>query len=299
MVLATLLHVGLHKTASTSFQATCGKNRTLLKSRGYDYPSLFNSDGGVRTENHSIALFNIFSKSRMNYHQNAGKGMRLIENDVLAYKRQLLQALIEKNHLILSGEDVSDLRVDEQEELVAYISAFSSVLRTFAVIRSPYSLHCSAFAGMVNNGRDLKPGDFLSQLEKIKNLRSSFRQRGNSEAIKFIPFAVAATSPQGAIKFILESMSVRGVDGLRLVASNEGLSNEQTRRQMKINSETPRIIGRKVSKSWKRAPKVNGPKFLLSRTELSLIMPKLLYENEWFEEHLGKEFCDSDFPTCD
>ena len=65
MVSATLLHVGLHKTASTSLQATCGLNRDLLESNGYNYPALFNSHGGVKTENHSIALFNIFSSSRL------------------------------------------------------------------------------------------------------------------------------------------------------------------------------------------------------------------------------------------
>lgn len=299
MVSATLLHVGLHKTASTSLQATCGLNRDLLESNGYHYPALFNSHGGVKTENHSIALFNIFSSSRLSYHQNAGKSRSLIESDVSVYRRLLLLALLKKNTLILSGEDVSDLSVNEQEELATYIGAFSGTLKTFAVVRSPYSLHCSAFSGMVNNGRDLKPGDFLSQLEKIKKLRASFRRRGNLSAIEFIPFSVAAATSQGAIQFILESMGMNAIDGLKFVVANEGFSNEQTRMQMAINSMSPRLIGRKVNKDWKCAPKVSGPKFLLSKRELSLIMPQLLDENKWFEEHLGKEFCDNSFPTCD
>ena len=299
MVSATLLHVGLHKTASTSLQATCGFNRDLLESNGYNYPALFDSHGGVKTENHSIALFNIFSSSRLSYHQNAGKSRSLIESDVSVYRRLLLLALLKKNTLILSGEDVSDLSVNEQEELAAYIGAFSGTLKTFAVVRSPYSLHCSAFSGMVNNGRDLKPGDFLSQLEKIKKLRASFRRRGNLSAIEFIPFSVAAATSQGAVQFILESMGMNAIDGLKFVVANEGFSNEQTRMQMAINSMSPRLIGRKVNKDWKRAPKVSGPKFLLSKRELSLIMPQLLDENKWFEENLGKECCDNSFPTCD
>ena len=295
----TLLHVGLHKTASSSLQATCGTNRCLLAAKGYNYPSLYNSYGGAKTDNHSVALFNIFSKSRLNYHINAGRNAASVESDISVYKQELLAGLLKKDTLVLSGEDVSDLNKEEQEEMAIYLSSFSGILKTFAVIRSPYSLHCSAFAGMINNGRNLKPDQLLSQLHKIERLRSSFSKRGNIHEIKFIPFAETVKSPKGPVKFVLEAMGLHNLDDLTLETSNEGLSNEQTRRQMIINSKNPRLIGNTVNRLWQRAPKVKGPKFLLSKKELDLIMPKLLDENKWFEAHLGENFCDTSFPTCD
>ena len=299
MVSTTLLHVGLHKTASSSLQATCGANRCLLAAKGFNYPSLFNSRGGVKTDNHSVALFNIFSKARVNYHVNAGKSAASIERDVWAYKQELLAGLLDKNALILSGEDVSDLHKEEQERLAIYLSSLSGTLKTFAVVRSPYSLHCSAFAGMINNGRNLKPDKFLSQRNKIERLRSVFSERVNIDQIRFIPFAEAVKSPEGPVSYLLEAMGVSNLGNLALQTSNEGLSNEQTRNQMIINSKSPRLIKNTVNQLWRRAPSVKGPKFLLSKKELDLIMPKLLDENKWFKAYLGENFCDTNLPTCD
>lgn len=299
MTSTTYLHVGLHKTASTSLQETCGKNRDLLKAKGYNYPRLYNSDGGVKTENHSIALFNIFSKSRFNYHVNAGRSISSINKDISVYRRELLSALLEKDALILSGEDVGDLSVNEQKDLAIYLSSFSNALKTFAVIRSPYSLHCSAFAGMINAGRDLKPTNFLSQQGKIKKLLASFTRIGNIDGIALIPFSESTKSPQGPTKFLLEAMGVNNLDNLIIKAANVGSSNNQTRSQMKLNFKNPRIISGRINQKWQCATRIKGTKFLLSKKELDLIMPKLLEENKWFEANLGEDFCDTSFPTCD
>lgn len=299
MVALTLLHVGLHKTASTSFQVTCGKNRKWLEARGFCYPRLFNQEGGVETENHSIALYNIFSRSRAEYIPNTGKRISMIENDLRVYRRLLLLELFKKGSLILSGEDVSDLGVGEQESLAVYLSSFSHLLKTFAVVRSPYSLHCSAFAGMIASGRALKPTSFLSQLGKIKKLRASFCRRGNIAAIQFIPFMTTLKATQGPARSLLELMGFNDLDGLSSEVKNEGLSNEQTRNQLSLNLENPRVVGGKINPLWQRAAKAKGSKFLLTQREFDLIMPNILEENKWFEENLGKEFCDTSFPTCD
>lgn len=299
MALTTLLHVGLHKTASSSLQATCSKNSELLKSKGYNYPDLFSSSRGTKTDNHSVAIFNLFSASRYKYHVNAGKSVHLIDEENLVYKQKLLQSLLEKDSLILSAEDISDLDGEEQKKLAIYLSAFSGRLKTFAVIRSPYSLHCSAFAGMINNGRNLKPESFLSQVNKIKKLKTNFRKQGNIDEIRLIPFNEALQSAKGPVERILGKMGLSNLGNLVPVVSNEGLSNEQTRLQMMINSKNPRLINNIPNPSWRRAPQSKGPKFLLSQNELDLIMPKLIDENKWFEDQLGKGFCDKSYPTCD
>ena len=295
----TFLHAGLHKTASTSFQETCAKNRKLLENRGFNYPSLYEKNDGTKTSNHSAALFNTFSNTPFKYHLNAGKSLSSIKSNILAYKRSLLKALLNKENLILSGEDVSDLNPEEQESLAVYLSSFSNALKTFAIIRSPYSLHCSAFAGMINNGRNLDPTSFLSQINKIKRLQNSFRQRGNMQGIKFFPFATAVKSSQGPNKFLLEAMGAKSLEKLVELEENKGISNEQTRSQMKINSTHPRLIESTINKNWRRSPKTDGRKFLLYKNELKMIMPELSAENEWFEKNLGKDFCDTSFETID
>ena len=118
---------------------------------------------------------------------------------------------------------------------------------------------------MINNGRNLKPDQLLSQLSKIERLKSSFSERGNIHEIRFIPFAETVKSSKGPVKFVLEAMGVHDLDDLTLETSNEGLSNEQTRHQMIINSKNPRLIKNTVNRLWQRAPLVRGPKFLLSK----------------------------------
>lgn len=295
----TLLHVGLHKTASTSFQITCRNNRQALAQSGFNYPNLFDLNGGKRTANHSCALFNLFSGSRLNYHLNAGKDVHSIERDVSIYKRILLAELFKDGNLILSGEDVSALNSQGQDRLAIYLAAFSRILKTFAVIRSPYSRHCSEFAGMISNGRVLRPTGFRSQVRKINRLKVSFCQRGNIEEVRFIPFQASLKSPQGPTRFLLEAMGVHNVGDFEVAVANEGLSNVQVRQQMSFNARCPRITGRRVNRNWRRVGKIEGPKFLLTKKELDSIRTNLLAENEWFEENLGKEFCDTSFPTCD
>jgi len=299
MVALTALHVGLHKTASTSFQATCGNNRNILKSKGFNYPNLFEEDAGAKTVNHSVALFNLFSKRRSSYPLNAGRSKSAINQDFWAYKRKLLSELLKQDNLILSGEDVSTLESEEQEALAIYLSSFSRTLRTFAVIRSPYSLHCSAFAQMINNGRDLQPTKLLSQIEKIKRLSGCFYKRGNIRKVEFLSFSEGLMSPKGPTKSLLEAIGIENTDDIVTSKSNIGHSNEQTRNQMKINSESPRFIGQSINPKWHKASDVSGPKFLLSKQELDLTMPELIKENKWLEENLGKQFCDTSFPTCD
>ena len=194
---------------------------------------------------------------------------------------------------------MSDLKIDEQKSLAIYLSSFSCKLKIFAVIRSPYSLHCSAFAGMINNGRDIKPTNFLSQQTKIKKLLVSFARARNIDGIALIPFSASTMSSQGPVKFLLEAMGVNSLGDLIVKQANEGLSNVQIRNQMNLNFKNPRIDSSGINHQWQRVPKIEGAKFLLSKKELNSIMPQVLDENRWFEANLGKEFCDTCFPTCD
>ena len=152
---------------------------------------------------------------------------------------------------------------------------------------------------MISNGRVLKPTGFRSQVPKINRLKVSFCQRGNIDEVRFIPFQASLKSPHGPTRFLLEAMGVHNVGDFEVAVANEGLSNDQVRQQMSFNVRCPRITGRRVNRNWRRVAKIEGPKFLLTKKELDLIRPNLLAENEWFEENLGKEFCDTSFPTCD
>ena len=53
------LHMGLHKTATTSFQATCSKNAEELSKQNYLYPVFINKENRKEIYNHSIPIFSV------------------------------------------------------------------------------------------------------------------------------------------------------------------------------------------------------------------------------------------------
>ena len=56
------LHLGFHKTATTSIQLTCRNNSNLLRKNGIEMPKFFNKKNKV-SRNHTHQLRNIFSPS--------------------------------------------------------------------------------------------------------------------------------------------------------------------------------------------------------------------------------------------
>ena len=108
------LHVGLHKTASTSFQLACAEQKDLLNQAGIAYP-VFTCEEANQSYivNHSIPLYSLFSSSPESYHINIRWGIRDIEGCKASYSRQLSKALDESESIILSGEDVSLLSARE------------------------------------------------------------------------------------------------------------------------------------------------------------------------------------------
>ena len=83
-----ILHIGLHKTGSTSIQSAL---------KGYD-------KNGTKTvsfenENHSIPMYTIFSKNRYDYHiwKNAGISKVNIDRNIQKYLKIILADIDDKS----------------------------------------------------------------------------------------------------------------------------------------------------------------------------------------------------------
>ena len=70
------LHVGLHKTASSSFQATCAKNKELLQKNGLTYP-IFSCEAAKKTriKNHSFPIKSLFTENPADFGHNKKWGV--------------------------------------------------------------------------------------------------------------------------------------------------------------------------------------------------------------------------------
>lgn len=289
------LHLGFHKTATTSFQHTCAFNQELLINKGICYP-VFTSKQVKRHRfiNHSIPLHNIFCDFPERYHVNIKMGVTDYNAFKEEFRFQLGTFLETDNDIILSGEDVSTWQPDKLNQLATLAFEYGYLVRPIVLIRSPYEFHCSAKQQRIKGGHPEKLTDFRSQISKIKNIKSALPNT------TFIPFKVACKHSYGPVGFLLEMLGIP-LDDIKFKNKNESIENIITRAQNEINHIQPRIKDGMLNKKWIDLCNIrwgiNKNKFVLSDTELKRLMPELKIENAKLKELLGKDFLDTSYKT--
>ncbi len=139
------LHLGLHKTASSSFQKTCSNNLEVLRTNNIIYPH-FECSKANRSKiiNHSIPIYSLFSGIQ-NYGVNVLWGINdLLDQVNASYLEQLINFLKTPANIIISGEDISMLSMNSLVKMLQLFKEYDFEIVPFALVRSPYSFFCSA-----------------------------------------------------------------------------------------------------------------------------------------------------------
>ncbi|PLX35870.1 MAG: hypothetical protein C0606_17405 [Hyphomicrobiales bacterium] len=167
MVKSVILHIGMHKTGSTSIQQSL---------QGYDDGKAFY--GRFDGFNHSIPIITAFSKDSDGYHvwrkrgvrKDAIKGMRAAFLDVL--KRDLGRK--NRETLVLSGEGVSMMSNDDKAELIAFMNSHVERVQVICYVRDPVSYAASFWQQKVQSGTttfpDIVPSKYRRALHKFASL---------------------------------------------------------------------------------------------------------------------------------
>jgi len=144
MISEVVLHIGMHKTGTTAIQS-CLKN--------YD-------DGSIRMArlpdiNHSVPIYSLFSESRNDYfvHQKKGLNANQIKEYNQKSKIRLKNELaLNRDKLIISGEDISLLTKDEVLALISFLKERASKVRVIAYVRDPVGFASSALQQYIQGG---------------------------------------------------------------------------------------------------------------------------------------------------
>lgn len=145
------LHIGLHKTGSTSIQATLFSNRAKLLEHGVNYFAI--------GQNHSETLHPLFSGSPLTYHLNQRHGIntkRKAERKNSATRRTLRREL-EANtspRFVISGEDLCTLSADAVTRMREELSPYAGSFRVIVYVRDPIKYINSAFQERLRNGEN-------------------------------------------------------------------------------------------------------------------------------------------------
>lgn len=288
-----ILHVGLHKTATSSFQITCGANRQQLKKQSIHFPQ-FHIDKR-KINNHSVPIFSLFCDQPEKYNTNIKWGYsNQIDRVNAAYQEQLDKAIDNHSKILLSGEDISILPPSGLDNFKRYLLRKGCELRVLCGVRKPYSFTCSEIQQKIRAGTlgDFQHAKVPQKSKRIETLQRTF------ENIEFFSFEADCLHPAGPVGALLERCAVDH-SLIQQTDLNEGLGNITTRLYAEINKTHPVIFRGKLNPLGRDREVVNFDegKFLLTPQELASMMDAIELENSEYLRLLGKEFTDSKYPT--
>lgn len=145
MVDEVILHIGTHKTGSSSIQEgfQCFDDGTTRYAQlGYS--------------NHSLPICTLFAEKYLQYHVWIKRGLSNVEIEAIRDKaRQDLVAELCRpltKRLIISGEGISLLSESEKIALLDFLKKYKVTIRVVCYLREPMSFAVSAFQESVKHG---------------------------------------------------------------------------------------------------------------------------------------------------
>ena len=296
------LHLGFHKTATTSFQLSCGNNREKLLEEGIYYPKFEYQERKGNRWNHSgniEFLCQLRQKTTLNKRKYHNK---------IEYEKSLKQP----NDIILSGEGFSCMKRQELEILKKNLIDNGFIVKAFGLVRSPYSFACSALQQTIKNGKFhslIGLGDAYlfhtsqnnkyylpERSQQIERLLDIFK-----DDLQLYSFKQAISHADGPVSFLLSqinpSLSSRMKEEFK--SSTPSLTNLQARLMNAINALTKLQKKEKISKQLieaqrlaihKQTGQMTGEKFFLTEQEFKLVESHYNKISQRMEKALGHTF---------
>lgn len=220
-----VLHVGMHKTGTSSIQQTLSRGAAVLREAGWLYPDV--------AVNHSEIMHSAFAEpsKAVSFRGHRMSG-RTEEADIVRFNRRNLDALtvaIEaapEASVLISGEGMSRLDAAGAERLLAWGRAHFSGVEVVVFVRPPASATHSKVQQHVKGGKSL---NWLRQAELSTNYRfaiEKFKERLPPDALHLRVFARDALVSNCSVATLLDCLGlVESVySKLAVVRANEAIS---------------------------------------------------------------------------
>jgi hypothetical protein len=282
-----ILHVGFHKTATSSIQQTLALNLDKLQEQGYSYP-IFEYDGRKIT-NHSIPFYSAYCKEPKKYSMNIVNGYcDKIDSVNAHYVQQIENVMLIKEDVIISGEDISVLPAAALQLIRDKILSHGFKLEVYCSVRQPYSFLCSELQERIKSASSTLDTISVPKItSNVKKLKAVF-----GDSIIFSSFESDCQSGNPVNSF-LKRVGINS-NGLTLVSNNEGLGNISTRLYAHLNMTHPVFINGKVNEKGRKRflNNFDTEKFLLTQDEYQKIKNELSEESRELGETLDQSYVD-------
>ena len=269
-----LLHVGLHKTASTYIQQILGQSNQSLRKQGWNFPIY--SDGQKNDlTNHSNLLYTLFAENTDSYVPNIQSKSNNQELFNI-FENTLKSELQSDFNLILSGEDVSALSEASLHKLAKVLEPYE--LTVIAFVRESYSYLCSNLQHRIHRGAHGLKVEVPSLSKNCIRLKEAFPD------IKFYSYEKVKAEKNGFMNVFSElcEISIKPIN--KRIFANVSLGNKTIRFLAEFNQYYP-LIGEDNQLNPHR-PSFNVKKidfdpnkFLLTKSEYLTIEKQIRQEN--------------------
>ncbi|MDQ1003609.1 hypothetical protein QFZ28_004009 [Neobacillus niacini] len=300
-----ILHVGLHKTGTSSIQATLYSqaNNILMEKKDYLYPASLDP-------NHSIPIYSAFCDFPEKYHINVLLGYDI--EQIKKINTQNLKALemeiskIRKSKLVIVGEDISSLSMVNLHLLKKYFESLSSNDVTFKVIiyvRNPLTWSISSIQEKIKGGYTYH--DAFNELKTIvKDLFTSsiskFIEVFGKDKVKVYPFEEAIQSSYSINGHFLSLLGFKEseIKQFRMARANVSISKISAELISFINEKLPLSQNNKLNEKRSNGDiipllTIRGPKFDIPHADKGEILEISKDDRKWLKEIWGIDYLNS------
>lgn len=308
------LHLGLHKTASSSAQATFRSSKNILRECNIEFPifKYIQPNSQIkRISNHSIPILSLFSDNPSQYHINKRWGVTDIDDTNASYLKQLISTVDSGRDILLSGEDISTLSAAGIRQFTSLINDLGFIIYAFALVRTPYSFACSAMQTKVKGGTYIAWLDDSMECNNIKatlilparsgilsNLLDHF-----GDSLKLMSFSEALLHQYGPVGYIVDHMQMCKSSDLTYVRKNRSMGNKWIRAKNVSNGyfKGETLVIARNAKGLKPSTVFtnDSKKFLLTEQEFQNIESELVSESNAMRKLMGSTFVDDEYEFTD
>jgi hypothetical protein len=310
MIKTVYLHIGLHKTASSSIQQSLMKSSELLRTNNYLYPLFSRSINGKNKHlipNHSGPFHTLFSENALSNYGNIihqCDSQEKLEQLRIEYLDQLKNEIrsFSGENLIISGEAISIFKIDELlklKQLIVELLGKETQLFVIAFVRNPVSLFSSGIQEKIKHGKVLEVEYSRKKIGLIKHFSSTllaFERVFGRENIKVAKFEDAIKHDFGPVGFFLELIGFNNslLSKLENLHVNSSMSYEATVLLSAVNEQIPLLIDNRVNEKrllsqHRILKKIPGQKFTLSREQVTVLWNKSTQDIQWLHDNYSIE----------
>lgn len=252
-----LLHVGTHKTGSTSLQRSFFEHREALKDNGIAYL------GGDGAYEH---LYSAFMNNPMHFEWNvlSHQPEEEIRARDAAVREELGNQIAQTpcETVIISSEYLSKLDVAEQTAMKTFLEPYGRVIAVY-YYRELLSWMSSDSQQLAKVGMRRQPTEFSTAIERVYDMPLRVHEVFGAQNTRFIRFEDAVKT--GICNTFLETFGLPTLAsmGLEEVYANESISANAVRAMFVYNRLFPLGSGTRQPKVAARLRALAGPKYEL------------------------------------